>query len=157
MKITIRPIIPEDREQLVQIVKKQHNFLQCEIDIAIEVIDETFNPVEDYQTLAALDQEQRLLGFISFGPIPLTVNRFDIYWIAVDPETGRHGIGTLLLLEMEKQLRQIGSGHIYIETSSTDGYTPARLFYEKNDYQLVSRLEDFYREGDDRIIYRKIY
>ncbi len=102
----VRPIMPEDREHLVRIIKQQKNFLQCEIDIAIEVIDATFNPVEDYQTLAAFDQQQQLLGFISFGPIPLTVNRFDIYWIAVDPENGRHGIGTVLILEMEKRLKK---------------------------------------------------
>jgi len=156
MNILIRPVIPEDRQQIVRIIEKQHNFLQCEIDIAIEVLDETFNPLEDYQTLAAFDG-QLALGFISFGPIPLTENRFDIYWIAVDPQTGRSGIGTMLLKEMEKRLQETGSGHIYIETSSTDGYTPARLFYEKNGYQLVSHLQDFYRQGDDRIIYRKIY
>ncbi len=152
----VRPIMPEDREQLIRIVKLQTNFLQCEVDIAIEVIDATFDPKEDYQTLAAFDQQQ-LLGFISFGPIPLTVNRFDIYWIAVDPENGRHGIGTVLILEMEKRLKQAGSGHIYVETSSTEGYAPARLFYEKHNYQLVSQLDDFYRDGDGRMIYRKIY
>jgi len=31
------------------------------------------------------------------------------------------------------------------------------MFYEKNGYRLASRLENFYRDGDDRIIYRKIY
>ena len=153
----IRAITPKDREQLIQIIVKQKNFLQCEIDIATEVIDETFNPAEDYQALAAFADDRRLLGFISFGPIPLTVNRFDIYWIAVDPDNGRHGTGTMLLQKMEKLLQKGGSGHIYVETSSTDGYLPARLFYEKNDYQLVSHVKDFYRDGDDRMIYRKIY
>jgi ribosomal protein S18 acetylase RimI-like enzyme len=154
----IRPITPGDRDSLVRIIRLQKNFLQCEIDIAIEVIDATFNPKEDYQALAAFDTATRhMLGFISYGPIPLTENRFDIYWIAVDPENGRHGTGTVLILEMEKRLKNGGSGHIYVETSSTEGYAPARLFYEKNQYQLVSTLQDFYRDGDDRMIYRKIY
>lgn len=153
----VRPIKPEDRDKLVHIIKLQNNFLQCEIDIAIEVIDATFNPEEDYQALAAFDTAHHMLGFISFGPIPLTENRFDIYWIAVDPEKGRHGAGTILLAEMEKRLKNSGSGHIYVETSSTEGYGPARRFYEKNHYQLGSTLRDFYRDGDDRMIYRKIY
>ena len=153
----VRPITPQDRDKLVHIIKLQNNFLQCEIDIAIEVIDATFNPEEDYQALAAFDTTQRMLGFISFGPIPLTENRFDIYWIAVDPENGRHGAGTMRLAAMEKRLKNCGSGHIYVETSSTEGYGPARRFYEKNQYRLVSTLRDFYRDGDDRMIYRKIY
>jgi ribosomal protein S18 acetylase RimI-like enzyme len=157
MIMLVRSIAPEDREQLIQLIVKQKNFLQCEIDTATEVIDATFNPAEDYQALAAFDNDRHLLGFISFGAIPLTVNRFDIYWIAVDPDNGRHGTGTELLRDMEKRLKKAGTGHIYVETSSTEGYLPARLFYEKNNYQLVSHLKDFYRDGDDRMIYRKIY
>ena len=153
----VRSITTEDRKELVRIIKQQKNFLQCEIDIAIEVIDATFNPDEDYQALAAFDNTQQMLGFISFGPIPLTENRFDIYWIAVDPENGRNGVGTILVQEMEKTLKEAGSGHIYIETSSTKGYLPARLFYKKNKYLLVSHLKDYYRDGDDKMIYRKIY
>ncbi len=156
MTITISPIRPRDREQLVQIIKMQKNFLQCEIDIAIEVIDATFHPKEDYRVLAAADEQRQMLGFISYGPIPLTDNRYDLYWIAVDPVQGRHGIGTMLLAEMEKRLRSSQAVHVYIDTSSTDGYLPARKFYEKNGYEVAAHLKDFYRDGDDKIIYRKI-
>ncbi len=156
MNIAIAPLLPADREKVVALIKKHDNFLQCEIDIAVEVIDGTFKPEEGYRTLVATDKRQQLHGFISYGPIPLTENRFDLYWIAVDPELGRHGIGTILLREMEKDLRREGPGHIYIDTSSTEGYLPARRFYEKNDYQIVAHLKDFYRTGDDKILYRKL-
>jgi ribosomal protein S18 acetylase RimI-like enzyme len=155
MNITIAPIRPKDREQLVRIIKMQKNFLKCEIDVAIEVIDATFHPKEDYRVLAAADQ-QRMLGFVSYGPIPMTENRFDLYWIAVDPHDGRHGIGTMLLAEMEKRLRTTKPVHVYIDTSSTEGYQPARHFYEKNGYDMAAHLKDFYRDGDDKIIYRKV-
>lgn len=156
MNITIAPIKPKDREQLVQIIKRQKNFLKCEIDIAIEVIDATFHPKEDYRVLAAADPQQRMLGFVSYGPIPLTENRFDLYWIAVDPQQGRHGIGTMLLAEMEKRLSGNTPVHIYIDTSSTEGYLPARRFYEKQGYEIVAHVRDFYRNGDDKIVYRKV-
>ncbi len=156
MNISITPLVPADREKVVAIIRKQDNFLQCEIDIAIEVIDATFKAEEDYRTLVARDERQQLHGFISYGPVPLTENRFDLYWIAVDPSLGRHGIGTILLQEMEKDLRREGPGHIYIDTSSTEGYLAARRFYEKNDYQIVAHLKDFYRTDDNKIIYRKI-
>ncbi len=153
--ITIRPIIPEDRQQLLRLVRLQTNFLPCEIDVAMEVIDETFNPVEDYKTLAAVAADGLIAGFISYGPIPLTEKRYDLYWIAVDPAVGRHGIGSYLMTAMEEDLRQAGSGHIYIDTSSTQGYAKARAFYEKNGYGVAARLTDFYRDGDDRILYLK--
>jgi len=152
---TIRPIVPEDREQLLHLVKLQTNFLQCEIDVAMEVIDKTFNPSEEYTTLSAVEDNELITGFISYGPIPLTEKRYDLYWIAVDPGYGRNGIGSQLMAAMEKDLRDKGSGHIYIDTSSTEGYAKARAFYEKNGFHVAARLSDFYREGDDRILYLK--
>jgi len=157
MKISAAPIAPRNRDQVVQIVHKQSNFLPCEMTIAEEVIDGSFKPADDYRTLVALDDHDRVLGFISYGAVPLTDNRFDLYWIAVDPDVGRLGVGTILLHEMENILRREGSGHIYIDTSSTNGYLAARRFYEKNDFHVVAQLENFYRQGDDKIIYRKIY
>jgi len=152
---TIRSIIPADREQLLRVVRLQTNFLECEVDVAMEVIDGTFDPAEDYRTLAAVEDDSSIAGFISYGPIPLTENRYDLYWIAVDPARGRHGIGSQLLAAMEEDLRQAGPGHIYIDTSSTEGYAKARAFYEKNGYHIASLIKDFYREGDHRVLYLK--
>ncbi|MDR3630897.1 MAG: GNAT family N-acetyltransferase [Desulfocapsaceae bacterium] len=152
---TIRPLIPVDRGHLLRIVRAQTHFLDCEVEVAMEVIDGSLKPDEDYRTLVAVEHSGWISGFISYGPIPLTENRFDLYWIAVDPDSGRQGVGSLLLAAMEEQLGQAGSGHIYIDTSSTEGYARARAFYEKNGYDVVSLLKDFYREGDDRILYLK--
>ncbi len=159
MRITlsVAPITSQDRDGVLQITRMQRNFLDCEIAIAVEVIDGSLTSTGDYHTLVAHDGQKRVLGFLSFGAVPLTENRFDLYWIAVDPGAGRSGIGTRLLEEMETRLRRNGSGHIYIDTSSTQGYLAARKFYEKNGYQAVAHLKDFYRLGDDKIIYRKIY
>ncbi|MGA7279580.1 MAG: GNAT family N-acetyltransferase [Desulfocapsaceae bacterium] len=155
--ITVAPITSQDRDGVLQITRMQKNFLDCEIAIAVEVIDGSLTSTGDYHTLVARDSQKRVLGFLSFGAVPLTENRFDLYWIAVDPGAGRAGIGTRLLREMETHLRLNGSGHIYIDTSSTEGYLAARKFYENNGYQVVAHLKDFYRAGDDKMIYRKIY
>jgi ribosomal protein S18 acetylase RimI-like enzyme len=153
--IAIRPIVPADREKLLTLVKLQTNFLPCEVDVAMEVVDGTFDPAEDYRTLAAVEDNGKMMGFISYGPIPLTENRYDLYWIVVDPVCGRNGIGSRLLAAMEEDLRKEGHGHIYIDTSSTEGYAKARAFYQKNGYHIASLLKDFYRDGDDRVLYLK--
>jgi ribosomal protein S18 acetylase RimI-like enzyme len=153
--ITVRRILPVDREQLERVIRLQSNFLECEFEVAMEVIDGTFDPAEDYRTLVAVTDNGGILGFISYGPIPLTEKRYDLYWIAVDPACGRSGVGSQLLAAMENDLQQAGPGHIYIDTSSTEGYAKARAFYEKNGYQVASLLKDFYREGDDRVLYLK--
>lgn len=151
----IRFILQTDRNQILSLVQSQTHFLPCEIDVAMEVIDKTFDPAEDYTTLIAAENDGTISGFISYGPIPLTDRRYDLYWIVVDPARGRHGIGSQLIAAMEDDLRPSGPGHIYIDTSSMPGYAKARAFYEKNGYTVAAVLPDFYRDGDDRLLYVK--
>lgn len=154
--ITIRPIAPEDRAQLLRLVEQQDNFNSQEVEVAIEVIDDTLDPAKnDYCILVAMSEGQGVVGFICYGDIPMTDRRFDIYWVAVDPAVGRQGVGQLLLARMETELRAQGPAKVYVDTSSTPGYDRARGFYEKNGYQVACVLHDFYRDGDDKVIYLK--
>ena len=155
--ITIRPIRAEDRTQLLRLVERQDNFNSQEVEVAIEVIDDTLNPAKnDYSILVAVQEGQGVVGFICYGEIPMTDRRFDLYWVAVDPDLARQGVGKLLLARMEEELAGQGGGVVYVDTSSTPGYDRARSFYEKNGYGVACVLPDFYRAGDDRVIYRKV-
>ncbi|MFA6498242.1 MAG: GNAT family N-acetyltransferase [Desulfurivibrionaceae bacterium] len=154
--ITIRPIATQDRAQLLRLVEKQDNFTAQEVEVAIEVIDDTLNPAKnDYCIFVAMSEGQGVVGFICYGDIPMTDRRFDLYWVAVDPALGRQGVGRLLLARMEAELRAQGPAKVYVDTSSTPGYDRARGFYEKNGYQVACVLHDFYRDGDGKVIYLK--
>ena len=50
---------------------------------------------------------------------------------------------------------QKGARRIYVDTSSTPLYEPARSFYEKHGYHVACLLKDFYREGDHKMIFMK--
>jgi len=154
--ITIRPITAQDRGQLLRLVKKQDNFNAQEVEVAIEVIDDTLDPAKsDYSILVAVSEGQGVVGFICYGEIPMADRRFDLYWVAVDPALGRQGVGRLLLARMEAELGGQGPAKVYVDTSSTPGYDRARGFYEKNGYKVACVLHDFYRNGDDKVIYSK--
>jgi ribosomal protein S18 acetylase RimI-like enzyme len=154
--ITIRPIEAQDRSQLLELVRRQDNFNAQEVEVAIEVIDDTLDPAKnDYAILVAVAEGQRVVGFLCYGEIPMTDRRFDLYWVAVDPALGRQGVGRQLLARMEGDLRGQGPAKVYVDTSSTPGYDRARSFYEKNSYQAACVLHDFYRDGDDKVIYLK--
>jgi len=154
--IAIRPIETQDRAQLLHLVEKQDNFNAQEVEVAIEVIDDTLDPAKnDYCILVAVSEGQKVAGFICYGEIPMTDRRFDLYWVAVDPALGRQGLGRQLLARMEEELSAQGPAKVYVDTSSTPGYDQARGFYEKNGYQVACVLHDFYRDGDDKVIYLK--
>lgn len=156
--LKIRTIIGDDRKHIERMLITKKVFNQDEIDLALELIDQTLAQPQkdDYTILCACQDEARIVaGYICFGPIPLAEGCYDIYWILVDNKFSRRGIGTELLQTMEEQLLHQNARRVYIDTSSTTPYLPARKFYEKHGFWIDCVLENFYREGDDKIIYVK--
>lgn len=155
--MVIRPCIPPDRSNISHILRTTQAFNDTEIRVALEVFDDAFAPGgdEDYTLVCAVDDADKVTGFICFGPIPMTDMSYDLYWIAVDPVYQKRGIGSGLIAYAETIIVQRGGRQIFIETSSTEPYKKTRSFYEKHDYKIASNLEDFYRIGDNKITFVK--
>ena len=153
----VRSYVSRDKAWLRDILERSETFTDEEIDLAIEVIEEAENSPEsrDYEILCAEDGQRRLLGYICYGPIPITDRCFDLYWLCVDQNTSRKGVGGLLLSAMEHGIEEKAGRHIYVDTSSTAPYLKARSFYEKHGYRVASVFPDFYRDGDDKVVYLK--
>jgi len=153
----VRPLTFHDRGKIASLLRQRSVFTDEEIQVALDVIDEALNRPErkDYQVYGAFDTDRNLSGFICFGPIPMTEKCYDLYWIMVDEASSRQGVGGRLLGLMEKFVAREGARRIYVETSSTAPYQAARAFYEKHGYRLVCSLNDFYREGDHKMIFMK--
>ncbi len=100
-------------------------------------------------------QDERVRGYACYGPRSLTVGTYDLYWIAVDPELKRSGVGRVLLDWVENDIRKMGGRLVIVETSGLEKYTPTRRFYLATGYILEATLKDFYNEGDDLVIFTK--
>lgn len=108
----------------------------------------------EYVGLVA-EEGSRVVGVIAYGETPMTDGTYDLYWIASDPEWRRQGIGAALLGRMEEDLRGRGARLVRVETSGLPVYQPTRAFYERFRYGETARLRDFYRPGDDLVIFTK--
>jgi GNAT superfamily N-acetyltransferase len=97
----------------------------------------------------------RVCGFACYGPRDLTSGVFDLYWVAVDPNCRRGGVGRRLLSASEEAARQAGGRMIIAETSGTPHYEPTRNFYLGMGYTMEAHIKDFYSEGDDLAIFIK--
>ncbi len=156
-QIAIHVLLPEDIAQIKQILIDRGNFVEIEIDVAMEVCEEAAkHPFQEYYGYCAKDGDT-VAGFIVFGLIPMTDRCWDLYWIAVATRFARAGIGQMLADAMEKIITDQRGRQVHIDTSSLPTYQPACRFYEKVGFTLAARLKDFYREGDDKLIYVKIY
>jgi len=157
--IHIRPLVPGDRSRIQDIVTAAGNFSDQEIATAMELVDEALQKGEEsgYIIVVAETPEGtgEIGGYACYGPTPLTEGVYDLYWIAVDPKTQGRGIGRLLVEYVEKDIRSRGGRMLLIETSSRDEYQPTISFYQRTNYELAARIKNFYRVGDDKLIFSK--
>ena len=154
--IAVAPIRRRDRAAIEQILIETGVFKEFEVDVALELIDAYYEaPDQDYTALGAFTRGGKLLGYVCYGPTPMTAGTWDLYWIAVAPETQGQGVGTRLLQEVERRLALQDARLVIIETSSQPMYAPTCAFYERHHYELVARVPDFYAPGDDRLIFVK--
>ena len=144
-----------DVERARQIVEQTGVFRSDEIGIAEEVFREAVDrPGKDYYALGAFEDD-RLVGFTCFGPTPCTVATWDLYWIAVHPDTHRLGIGRRLMQAAEHTIQKHGGHLVVVETASRPDYAATRAFYEALDYRLAARISGYYAPGDDLVVYVK--
>lgn len=156
-QIDVHILIPADLVQIKEILIERGNFLAIEIEVAMEVCGEAaFHPFQEYYGYCAKVGDI-VAGFIVFGLIPMTDRCWDLYWIAVAPRFARAGVGRLLAATMEKVITEQHGRQVHIDTSSLPTYVPACRFYEKIGFRLAARFTDFYRQGDDKLAYVKVY
>jgi len=147
----------EDRRTVLDIVQATEMFTPDEIAVAGELIDIYLDQPQqrDYCLVVAEDEDGRVVGYMSYGPTPLTEGTYDLYWMAVASEKQGRGCGRELVSWLEERVRTAGGRMILVETSSQPKYEKTRRFYTGLNYKEVSRIPDFYRRGDDRITYVK--
>jgi len=153
--IAVREMDEKDVPSVTGILRGVGLFGERELQVAFELIDAYIRKADEDYLIYVADHDGRAVGYICFGPTPLTDGIFDVYWIAVDPEFQGRGIGRRLLSYAEDYARNHGARKIMIETSSRRDYEPARSLYERMGFREVARIPDFYSRGDAKIIYEK--
>lgn len=137
-------------------IRRIETFSPEEIQVATELVDLALRPDNrDYFIIVAEREPGRILGYICYGPTPMTEGTYDLYWIASDPEVRGQGVGASLVAAMEADLRRHDARLVRVETSATEAYGPTRGFYASMKYTEECRFRDFYKVGDDLIILAK--
>ena len=153
--MTIRPIEARDRPRLATIVRNAGNFSEEEMETALELIDESIEMENEGDYITFVIDEDGVRGYVCIGPVPLTQGVYDLYWIVVDAAARGRQYGQRLLRFAEEEVKRRAGRMVLIETSSLPAYEGTRRFYLAAGYPEVARIANFYKPGDDKIIYGK--
>jgi ribosomal protein S18 acetylase RimI-like enzyme len=157
----IRPATSRDRERICSILMATERFTRQEIGWAMELVDLALeHPEKGEYELAVIvspgsGPNRMVQGYVCFGPTPMAEGVYDLYWIAVAPDQQRQGFGQVLLRHVENEVRRRGGRMLLIETSSKRSYAPTVRFYQSAGYGEISRIKDFYRIEDDKVVFCK--
>ena len=155
----IRPLDPVDRSAIEKMVVSSGKFNAGEIATAMELVSEALEKGEAsgyfFAVLEEDGEKPSVHGYACYGPTPLTHGVYDLYWIVVDPSAQRKGYGKRLVEYVEKDVVARGGRMLLIETSSQESYEGTVRFYHRAGYGLVARIKNFYRVGDDKLIFSK--
>jgi ribosomal protein S18 acetylase RimI-like enzyme len=153
----IRPMVEKDRASLLSMLIKTRSFTSAEIDVAMELINVVLKDQiqKDYQIYCIVDDQDQAIGYICYGPTPMTQGTFDLYWIAVDPDFQEQGVGSNLLDFLGKVVKELKGRMILADTSSIPHYEKTQNFYLRNGFQEVARVPDYYYPGNDRVTFCK--
>jgi ribosomal protein S18 acetylase RimI-like enzyme len=152
--IAIRPSIASDAEAIYSIAESEALFTRQDLTTVQDLFSDFINREDHggYHFLSAL-QEERLVGFVCYGPTPLTSGTYDLYWIDVADNWKGRGVGKKLLSMVVEALQELGGRLLVLDTSGRQDYKPTRAFYESYGFQRSATIPDFYAPGDDLVIY----
>lgn len=152
----IRGLVQTDREEVISLLRATKNFSEAEIAIAKELIDICIEKADqnDYYAFVA-EVKDRVAGFLLLGPTPATTGTYDMYWIATHPDFQGQGTAQTLDEFAVHFVKERGGYLLIAETSSQTGYERTRAFYKKQRYETLAIIADYYKPGDDLIIFGK--
>jgi GNAT superfamily N-acetyltransferase len=151
-----RPLRREDREPIRRLLCDTRVFTGEEIEIALELIDIVLErPEQKDYFIYAHENAGEVRGYYCVGPTPATDATYDLYWIATKPSEHGKGVGSSLDDHATELIKSKGGRLIIAETSSRPEYDKTRRFYVTRRYTELARIRDYYRPGDDLVVYGK--
>ena len=99
---------------------------------------------------------EKIVGFLIYKIIG---KNCEIQWLGVNRNNWRRNVGTKLIRELEKILKNDEIEEIFLSTlADTVNYEPyeiTRKFFRKNGFRNKRVDKDFYPDGGDRLILHK--
>ncbi len=156
----IRPAISDDKNSIMTLAKAIGFFQAHEINQIENILDDYFegneNDIDSDYCWVVVEVEGLVIGVAYYGMEAMTNQTWNLYFIAVQPEYQRQGYGRRLLGYVEVCLMKRGGRLLLVETSGLPEFNSTWAFYSQCGFEEEGRIRDFYKAGEDKIIFRKV-
>lgn len=153
----IRMTTADDTEALLAVACASGLFEPHQVDELSGMLIQHFATESTRNELWITDDDGGPVGVAYTAPERMTDGTWNLYMIAVHPDRQRQGRGKALLAYVEHMLTERGQRMLLVETSGTEDFHHVRTFYRNCGYTEEARIRDFYTEGVDKIVFRKVF
>jgi ribosomal protein S18 acetylase RimI-like enzyme len=154
--LNLRELAAGDRAAVGELLAACGAFTDEEVRVALDLLDCGLagGPEGDYPLFVA-EWDGRVCGYVCVGKTPLTRGTWHEYWLGVHPAAQGRGIGRALQTHAEDFVRSRGGERLVLETSGRPAYARTRRFYRRAGYRRTGLIRDFYKPGDDCVVFCK--
>lgn len=149
----IRALVQQDLEAVKEVIGSTGLFPP---DLLDEMTQAYFNDANSSDVWLVSIADNVPVAVAYCAPERLTEGTFNLYLIAVHKELHGKGVGTELISFVEDYLKTQGHRILIVETSGLPEFELTRRFYEKLQYSREAVIRDFYRAGEDKVIFWKM-
>lgn len=152
----IRPIVPDDAADVVDVAVASELFSAEEADIVTKMMTDYFGGKNDDGHACVIGEDSKPFAVAYYEPALATDGTWYLTMIGVRFDRQRLGHGAALLRHVEDELRARDQRLLLVETSGVPSFDRARGFYRKCGYDEEARVRDYYGPGDDMVLFRKV-
>lgn len=148
----IRAVKQADIDGLKKVVDSSELFPSEYLD---EMISDYFNnpDTQDIWYTYINDNKPVAIGYCV--PEKLTDGTYNLLAIGVSQGSQRKGLASEMMKYIEQLLKHKDGRILIVETSSDDAQISARNFYQKIGYSQAAVIKDFWKDGEDKIVFWK--
>lgn len=152
----IRSALMTDEAALLAVAEATGLFQPHELEDLSGMLHEHLDGNSEGEDCWVVDEDSsKLIGAAYYAPEQCAEGVWNLYFIGVHPNHQGKGLGTALLRHVEQALVERGERLLLVETSGLDNFELTRLFYRRKGYEEEALIRDFYKAGDDKVVFRK--
>jgi ribosomal protein S18 acetylase RimI-like enzyme len=148
----IRTVLKSDINDLKIVIDSCELFPSEYLD---EMISDYLNNPETHDIWFTYIDQNKPVAIGYCVPEKLTDGTYNVLAIGVSKDFQRQGIAREMMGFIEQFLKKSDGRILIVETSTDDAQIGARNFYENIGYTHIATIKDFWKDGEDKIIFWK--